>query len=202
MLGFGLWWLARAEAAARRRGEGFGDAGAGAGRCRGRGSAGARARDHRARLRPGRDPPLHSAPRRRRRSLLAALPLVVVVAVNLLMSLRRPAAPRHRVPGRAAVGRDLACRRSAASGRWRSRSPPRSSTLLADHRPAPAVAAREHGCRRQRLRAAGRSAWRAWWASAPWSPPCRPSRWCATGCWGSAAGRWSRSPWPPTSWPR
>jgi H+/gluconate symporter-like permease len=26
MLGFGLWWLARAEAAARRRGEGFGDA--------------------------------------------------------------------------------------------------------------------------------------------------------------------------------
>ena len=26
MLGFGLWWLGRAEAAARRRGEGFGDA--------------------------------------------------------------------------------------------------------------------------------------------------------------------------------
>ena len=26
MLGFGLWWLARAEGAARRAGEGFGDA--------------------------------------------------------------------------------------------------------------------------------------------------------------------------------
>jgi H+/gluconate symporter-like permease len=30
MLGFGLWWLARAEAAARRAGEGFGDGGAAA----------------------------------------------------------------------------------------------------------------------------------------------------------------------------
>ena len=83
MLGFGLWWLARAEAAARRAGEGFGGD-----------SAGAPADDQLLRERattarefdPAEiahgqhstdDPPVW----------IAALPLLVVIAVNLLMSL-------------------------------------------------------------------------------------------------------------------
>ncbi len=86
MLGFGLWWLGRAESAARRAGEGYGaDAAA---------SAAAAADDEMVRERASTarefDPAeIHhgqhsaSAPP----VLLAALPLVVVVAVNLLMSL-------------------------------------------------------------------------------------------------------------------
>ncbi len=86
MLAFGLWWLSRAERAARRAGEGYGAA-AGA-------SVDAAADDELVRerattarefdpaeIRHGRhgaaDPPL----------LVAALPLVVVIAVNLAMSL-------------------------------------------------------------------------------------------------------------------
>jgi H+/gluconate symporter-like permease len=86
MLGFGLWWLSRAEAAARRAGEGYGaEASA---------SADTAADDEliRERATTARefDPAeIHhghrsdSAPS----IILAALPLVVVVLVNLLMSL-------------------------------------------------------------------------------------------------------------------
>jgi H+/gluconate symporter-like permease len=63
MLGFGLWWLARAESRARRRGEGYADAGA---------PAGERA-----------DAPKHTASPP---ILIAVLPLVTVVGVNLAMS--------------------------------------------------------------------------------------------------------------------
>jgi len=86
MLGFGLWWLTRAETAARHAGEGFGaeatvdvDAAADDEMVRERATT-AREFDpaeiHHGHLGDS-TPPV----------LLAALPLVVVVAVNLLMSL-------------------------------------------------------------------------------------------------------------------
>ncbi|MBN9562088.1 MAG: GntP family permease [Alphaproteobacteria bacterium] len=85
MLGFGLWWLGRAEAAARRRGEGFGSAAPV--------PVDAAAEDEMVRERTTTahtfDPvEIHSAERARVPPpiLLAALPLAVVVAVNLLMS--------------------------------------------------------------------------------------------------------------------
>jgi H+/gluconate symporter-like permease len=85
MLGFGLWWLSRAEAAARRRGEGYGaetpvraDAAADDELVRERATT-AREFDP-AEVHRGH----HSdtAPS----IVIAALPLVVVIAVNLLMS--------------------------------------------------------------------------------------------------------------------
>jgi H+/gluconate symporter-like permease len=86
MLGFGLWWLKRAERAARRAGEGYGaattasvDAAVDDELIRERATT-AREFDP-AEIRHGRhgaaDPPL----------LIAALPLAVVIAVNLAMSL-------------------------------------------------------------------------------------------------------------------
>ncbi len=86
MLAFGLWWLRHAETAARRRGEGFG------------GAVSVRvdeaAEDERVRQRATTahefDPPEvhHGHPSREAPPIgLAALPLLVVVAVNVLMSL-------------------------------------------------------------------------------------------------------------------
>jgi H+/gluconate symporter-like permease len=85
MLGFGLWWLRRAEAAARRVGEGFGkddvapvDAAADDPIIRERATT-AREFDpaemHRSEHAPV-GPPIH----------LAVLPLIVVIAVNVIMS--------------------------------------------------------------------------------------------------------------------
>jgi H+/gluconate symporter-like permease len=86
MLGFGLWWLGRAESAARRTGEGFGadtpvplDAAADDEVLRERATT-AREFDP-AELRRGK--PSAAAPS----IFFAALPLVVVVLVNLFMSL-------------------------------------------------------------------------------------------------------------------
>ena len=86
MLGFGLWWLARAEAAARRAGEGYGsealvtvDKAADDEIVRERATT-AREFDP-AEIRHG-DRSALTPP-----VFLAALPLVIVVAVNLLMSL-------------------------------------------------------------------------------------------------------------------
>ena len=86
MLGFGLWWLARAEAAARRAGEGYGsealvtvDTAADDEIVRERATT-AREFDP-AEIRHG-DRSALTPP-----VFLAALPLVIVVAVNLLMSL-------------------------------------------------------------------------------------------------------------------
>jgi H+/gluconate symporter-like permease len=85
MLGFGLWWLGRAAAAAQRRGEGFGDGAAV--------PVDAAADDplvrERATTAHAFDPAEihHSQASETLPSIvLAALPLVVVVAVNLLMS--------------------------------------------------------------------------------------------------------------------
>jgi H+/gluconate symporter-like permease len=85
MLGFGLWWLSRAEAAARRSGEGFGtttvapDAAADDQLVRERASTASAfdpsevRRGHQSTSAPG--------------ILVAVLPLVVVVVVNLVMSM-------------------------------------------------------------------------------------------------------------------
>ena len=85
MLAFGLWWLGRAEAAARRRGEGFGAVAATANTAaddpivRERATTASTFDPPEARRgRPGTEPP---------GILIAAAPLVVVIAVNLVMSL-------------------------------------------------------------------------------------------------------------------
>jgi H+/gluconate symporter-like permease len=85
MLGFGLWWLARAAAAARRRGEGFGDDAPA--------PVDAAAEDplirERATTAHAFDPAeIHrSQPAETSPSITAAaLPLVIVISVNLLMS--------------------------------------------------------------------------------------------------------------------
>lgn len=86
MLGFGLWWLGRAEAAARRAGEGYGGD---------QGVASQAAADDllvRERATTARefDPPEVRRGHRSDRSptmVAAVLPLVVVVSVNLLMSI-------------------------------------------------------------------------------------------------------------------
>jgi H+/gluconate symporter-like permease len=89
MLGFGLWWLARAEAAARRNGEGYGDMASGEAD-----TARLAAADHTVReratvarefdpaeighgLQSPSSPPI----------ALAALPLIIVIGVNLAMSI-------------------------------------------------------------------------------------------------------------------
>jgi len=85
MLGFGLWWLERASAAARRRGEGFGDEAP----ARVDAAADDRLVRERAATAQGFDPAEihHSQPTDAPPPiLLAAVPLAVVIAVNLLMS--------------------------------------------------------------------------------------------------------------------
>src|SRR5271156_3843381 len=99
MLAFGLWWLERAENAARRRGEGFGlappvpvDEAAEDETVRQRATS---AREF--------DPPEvhHGRPSREAPPIvLAALPLLVVVSVNVLMSLVMTSqSPPRRLPG-------------------------------------------------------------------------------------------------------
>jgi H+/gluconate symporter-like permease len=89
MLGFGLWWLKHAEAAARRAGEGYGDGGAGAD-----GALEAAAADEvvRERATTAREFDPAEVQRGHRSAalppvVLAALPLVVVIAINFLMAM-------------------------------------------------------------------------------------------------------------------
>jgi H+/gluconate symporter-like permease len=86
MFGFGMWWLGRAERSARANGEGYGDAAPG-------GGAEQAAEDlvvrERATTASTFDPPeaAHGRPSQERPPIaLAALPLIIVVAVNLAMS--------------------------------------------------------------------------------------------------------------------
>ncbi len=152
MLGFGLWWLGRAEAAARRRGEDFGGAA--------HVSVDAAAADLMVRERATAtrefDPAeINSAERAEVPPpiLLAALPLAVVIIVNVLMSfvvLPRMdtaflAEPRWGATSLAAVG-----------GVWSvvvALAAAIVTLLLVMGRRLPALAG-EHGCRRQRRRAA------------------------------------------------
>ena len=86
MLAFGLWWLGRAEAAARRAGKGYGvDASAGADRA----VVDELVRERATTAREFDPAEIHHGNRSDSPPsvLLAALPLIVVVAVNLLMSL-------------------------------------------------------------------------------------------------------------------
>ena len=121
MLGFGLWWLARAEASARRKGEGYG--------------ADARliAVDapeneivrERATTSSTFDPAeiRHGHQSDAAPSIaLAALPLVIVVGVNLVMSFFvLPRLDASYLADRV-LGLDVALRRRAASGRLSRRS--------------------------------------------------------------------------------
>ena len=201
MLGFGLWWLGRAEAAARRAGEGYGgDAGRGRGCGRGR-PARARARDDRARVRSGRDPP---RPPERQRAADRA---------------RRAAAGRgrRRQPPdgrwsccRASTRRSsprsagAACSLAAVSGVWAVAVALAAAILtlvLLNRRRLPAL--RESmDAGRQRLGPARAQRREPGRASGPSSRRCRRSRSCATGCCRSAAGRSSRWPSRPTCSPR
>jgi H+/gluconate symporter-like permease len=84
MLGFGLWWLGRAEAAARRAGEGFEEKANGDG-----GAAGNELVRERATVAQSFDPAEITRGQHARTApyiFTAALPLTVVIAVNLLMS--------------------------------------------------------------------------------------------------------------------
>src|SRR5262249_40818511 len=86
MLGFGLWWLRRAEAAAHRAGKGYGaDASVTADRA----AADELVRERATTAREFDPAEIHHGHRSDSPPpvLLAALPLIVVVAVNLLMSL-------------------------------------------------------------------------------------------------------------------
>jgi H+/gluconate symporter-like permease len=85
MLGFGMWWLARVSAVARRRGEGFGDAAPA--------KVDAAADDPTVRERATTAQTFDPAEIHRSRPnetppsiVVAALPLLVVIAANLLMS--------------------------------------------------------------------------------------------------------------------
>jgi H+/gluconate symporter-like permease len=196
MLGFGLWWLGRAEASARRAGEPFG-AGDPPGVDAVADDQGLRERATTARefdpaeIKHG----VHGATAPP--AGLAVLPLVVVVGVNLMMSL--VVLPRLDVSRSA--GERRRCPRWVAYGRSSPRSPRPSSRCWPSTGPVcrlcgkPWTPARTPRCCR-------RSASRAWWVSARWSRPCRPSRWSAIGCWASAAGLWSRWRRRPTCSPR
>ena len=124
MLGFGLWWLRRAEASARRAGEGYGaeatvvaDGAADDELVRERATT-AREFDP-AEMHHG-DRSVSVPP-----ALFAALPLVVVVAVNLLMSLIvLPRLDFSYLPKNA--GAQLRFLVWLVYGPWWSRSPPRS----------------------------------------------------------------------------
>ena len=86
MLGFGLWWLRRAEAAARRMGEGYG---AEASITAERAADDELVRERATTAREFDPAEIHHGNRSASSPpvFLAALPLVIVVAVNLLMSL-------------------------------------------------------------------------------------------------------------------
>ena len=146
MLAFGLWWLGRAEAAARRKGEGFRLGLPRSGRRGGRRRDGAPARHYCARV----DPPRSITAARAGEAppiVLAALPLLVVVSVNVLMSLVILPQPRRFVPRRGAVWRDLALRsrRSVVGG---------DCAHGCDyHRHGRQLAAPARGCARQWIRA-------------------------------------------------
>ena len=119
MFGFGMWWLGRAERSARAKGEGYGDAAPGpttpsmrrrilscASAPRPRARSIRRKRPTGARATPG--PPI----------ALAALPLIIVVAVNLADVVLRPAAHGRVVSRSRRNGARPRSPRSAACGRW------------------------------------------------------------------------------------
>ena len=115
MFGFGMWWLGRAERSARAKGEGYGAD------VPHENAAEDLVVRERATTASTFDPPeaLHGRPSDVGPPIaLAALPLVIVVAVNLLMSLVRPAAHGRVFSREGRNGARPRSPRSAASGRW------------------------------------------------------------------------------------
>jgi H+/gluconate symporter-like permease len=200
MLGFGLWWLNRAEQAARRRGEGFGaetsvqpDVAADDEHVRDRATT---AREF--------DPAeIHHAHHSDTTpsAFIAALPLGVVVAVNLTMSfLVLPRLDFSFLAEERFGGTSI----SAVAGVWSvvvALAVAIVVVVLCNRRRLPALRQSVDAGARTRPRCR-RSASRAWSASARWLRRCRPSPWCAIGWWASKAARSSPSRSPPMCWRR
>ena len=150
MLGFGLWWLGRAEAVARKAGEGYGgeaittvDAGDQFIRERATNSHEFDPAEIPHGHHSDATPPIFAA----------VLPLIVVVSVNLLMSLLiLPRLDFSFLAEERWGGTSL----SAVAGVWAVAVALAAATATLDHcqLSASACIAREHGCRRQRFGAA------------------------------------------------
>ena len=110
MIAFGLWWLGFARKPRRGEGRRLRRRHARGRRAGRRRPARARARHDRARVRSGGAQP-RPAQRTEPTIVIAALPLVVVVLMNLLMTPARAAAARPRVPRGGAMGTDQPRRR-------------------------------------------------------------------------------------------
>ena len=152
MLGFGLWWLARAEAAARRKGEGYGTVAV---------AADAAAEDplvrERATTASSFDPPEVHRGRHSERTpgiVVAVLPLVVVVLVNLAMSIVILPRLNTELPRRGTMGRGAPrVGERRVVGRRRTRV--RDRDARAPEPRSAAVGARNRRRRRERLGPAG-----------------------------------------------
>ena len=198
MLAIGLWWLAPGGGRGAAAGEGFGteqpdaaDAAVDDPVVRERAVV-AREFDpaeiHRAEEAPA--PP---------DTLSSALPLVVVVLVNLLMSFVLLPRMDAKFLAEPRLGRDDALRRRWRLGCGHGARGGHPHTACGD-RAANSLPAREHGCRRQCLRPAGVERGEPGGLRGGGRRACRPSPWCGNGCWVSEAGRWSPSRLPPTCW--
>ena len=181
MLGFGLWWLGRAEAVARAEpARAIGDGADAAPTTPPTISSCASARRPPHEFDPAEIHHGHHSDARRRSSL-AVLPLVVVVAVNLLMSL--VVLPRLDASF-LAEERWGATSLSAVAGVWAVVVALAAAIVDARSLSTVGVCPR---CARAWMPAPTPpccrcSASPASSASAPSSRRCRPSRWCATGC--------------------
>ena len=131
---------------------------------------------------------------------LAALPLVIVVAVNLLMSLFVLPRMDASFLAKAEWGETSL---AAVGGVWAVVTALFVAIVVL-------IASTIGACRlcatawmrAPTPRCCRCSASRAWSASARSSPRCLRLRWCATGCSASKAARWCRWRSPPMCWPR
>ena len=157
MLGFGLWWLARAErrGAPPRRG---------LRRCRRHGRVAAAADDPIVRERattarefdPGRDPSRSSQRNRTADRVWRRCRWWSCSIVNLVMSLLVLPRLDFSFLAEDALGRHFAVRRSRGVWAVMVALARAIATVIARQLAPPSVAAREHGCRRQCLGVAGR----------------------------------------------
>ncbi len=193
MLGFGLWWLGRAEARARKAGEGFGPGGE---IDTDRVADDQIVREHAITLAREFDP---AEIRHGRHSEI--MPSIGVAVLPLARRHRcqsrdvavRPAASRLFVSRRRALGWNHAVRRPRrlVGGDCACGGDPDPDR----HQPQPVVViARNHGCGRECIGRCRSWRLRASSVSARSLPRCPPLRWCARPCCRSAAVRWFRLP--------
>ena len=196
MLGFGLWWLRRAEAAAHAAGERYRVGTVGFGGQSRRRRVRARARRRRARVRPRRDP--SRTPQRDRSAGRPGDPAARGRGQRQPRDVSRdPAADGPGVPGARTMGRYLArlrCGRVVGGGCAGGGGGNGHRCQLV---PAAGIA-REHGRRRQRVGAAGPGRSEPRRVRRGRSRRCPGSSWCAIGCCRSEAARSFPSPSPPT----